>query len=125
MEQVRGQVLHLDKAALMLEIGFWCFLVQKENLKERERQRERESESRRGVAFRAAAVEQSSPSFFTSNCSHKTSLVDNNEAVYRSAKDVVGMIAGVILTACASDQLWDRIRHPRRPQTRTGTWQRR
>ena len=31
MEQVRGQVLHLDKAALMLEIGFWCSLLQKEN----------------------------------------------------------------------------------------------
>ena len=121
---MRGQVLHLDKAALMLEISFWCSLVQKEKKRKRKTEGERESESRRGVAFRAAAVEQSSPSFLTSNCSHKTSLVDNNEAVYRSAKDVVGMIAGVILTAPASDQLWDRIRHPRRPQTRTGTWQR-
>ena len=46
------------------------------------------------MAFRAAAVEQSSPSFLTSNCSQKTSLVDNNEAVYRSAEDVVRPTSG-------------------------------
>ena len=43
--------------------------------RERGRQTERESESRRSVAFRGAAVEQSSPSLFTSNWSHKTILV--------------------------------------------------
>ena len=61
VEQVRGQRLHLGKAALMLEIGLGVFWCTKRDLKEeRGRQTERESESRRGVAFRGAAVEQSS-----------------------------------------------------------------